>query len=106
VSAGVNAVNGSPNSSDSMQSIQNISVGRPGVDVSADTINGSLVGSVYYMVDGAPIGISENNSAALFPPWKFPKMAWRKFASKPKYACLVSERRCRRHQPGHQVWHQ
>jgi hypothetical protein len=57
LSAGVNAVNGSPNSSDSMQSIQNISVGRPGVDVSADTINGSLVGSVYYMVDGAPIGI-------------------------------------------------
>ena len=47
LSAGVNAVNGSPNSSDSMQSIQNISVGRPGVDVSADTINGSLVGSVY-----------------------------------------------------------
>ncbi|MGC2272039.1 MAG: carboxypeptidase-like regulatory domain-containing protein, partial [Candidatus Sulfotelmatobacter sp.] len=48
LSAGVNAVNGSPNSSDSMQSIQNISIGRPGVDVSADTINGSLVGSVYY----------------------------------------------------------
>jgi hypothetical protein len=39
LSAGVNAVNGSPNSSDSMQSIQNISVGRPGGDVSADTIN-------------------------------------------------------------------
>ena len=73
LSAGVNAVNGSPNSSDSMQSIQNISVGRPGVDVSADTINGSLVGSVYYMVDGAPIGISENNSAAIIPAMEIPE---------------------------------
>jgi len=73
LSAGVNAVNGSPNSSDSMQSIQNISVGRPGVDVSADTINGSLVGSVYYMVDGAPIGIAENNSAAIIPAMEIPE---------------------------------
>ena len=73
LSAGVNAVNGSPNSSDSMQSIQNISVGRPGVDVSADTINGSLVGSVYYMIDGAPIGIAENNSAAIIPAMNVPE---------------------------------
>ncbi|MGC2791095.1 MAG: carboxypeptidase regulatory-like domain-containing protein [Candidatus Sulfotelmatobacter sp.] len=73
LSAGVNAVNGSPNSSDSMQSIQNISVGRPGVDVSADTINGSLVGSVYYMVDGAPIGVAENNSAAIIPAMEVPE---------------------------------
>ena len=73
LSAGVNAVNGSPNSSDSMQSIQNISVGRPGVDVSADTINGSLVGSVYYMLDGAPIGIAENNSAAIIPAMNIPE---------------------------------
>ncbi|MFZ0760851.1 MAG: carboxypeptidase regulatory-like domain-containing protein [Candidatus Sulfotelmatobacter sp.] len=73
LSAGVNAVNGSPNSSDSMQSIQNISIGRPGVDVSADTINGSLVGSVYYMVDGAPIGIAENNSAAIIPAMEIPE---------------------------------
>ena len=73
LSAGVNAVNGSPNSSDSMQSIQNISVGRPGVDVSADTINGSLVGSVYYMLDGAPIGIAENNSAAIIPAMEIPE---------------------------------
>ena len=73
LSAGVNAVNGSPNSSDSMQSIQNISVGRPGVDVSADTINGSLVGSVYYMIDGAPIGIAENNSAAIIPAMNIPE---------------------------------
>jgi len=68
LSAGVIPVNGSPNSSDSFQSVQNISNGRPGVDVSADTINGSLVGSVYYMLDGAPIGIAENNSAAISRP--------------------------------------
>ena len=73
LSAGVNAVNGSPNSSDSMQSVQNISVGRPGVDVSADTINGSLVGSVYYMLDGAPIGIAENNAAAIIPAMNIPE---------------------------------
>ncbi|HTU34464.1 MAG TPA: TonB-dependent receptor [Candidatus Acidoferrum sp.] len=73
LSAGVNAVNGSPNSSDSMQSIQNISVGRPGVDVSADTFNGSLVGSVYYMLDGSPLGIAENNSAAIIPAMSVPE---------------------------------
>lgn len=73
LSAGVNAVNGSPNSSDSMQSIQNISSGRPGVDVSADTINGSLVGSVYYMLDGTPLGVAENNSAAIIPAMSIPE---------------------------------
>ncbi len=73
LSAGVISVNGSPNSSDSMQSVQNISVGRPGVDVSADTINGSLVGSVYYMVDGAPIGVAENNAAAIIPAMNIPE---------------------------------
>jgi hypothetical protein len=73
LSAGVNAVNGSPNSSDSMQSIQSITSGRPGVDVSADTINGSIVGSVYYILDGAPIGIAENNSAAIIPAMNIPE---------------------------------
>jgi hypothetical protein len=73
LSAGVIPVNGSPNSSDSMQSVQNISVGRPGVDVSADTINGSLVGSVYYMLDGSPIGIAENNSGAIIPAMNIPE---------------------------------
>jgi hypothetical protein len=73
LSAGVTPVNGSPNSSDSMQSVQNISNGRPGVDVSADTINGSLVGSVYFMLDGAPIGIAENNSAAIIPAMNIPE---------------------------------
>jgi len=73
LSAGVVAVNGSPNSSDSFQSVQNISVGRPGVDVSANTFNGSLVGSVYYMLDGAPIGVAENNSAAIIPAMNIPE---------------------------------
>jgi len=73
LSAGVNAVNGSPNSSDSMQSIQNISIGRPGVDVSADTFNGSIVGSVYYMLDGTPLGVAENNSAAIIPAMSIPE---------------------------------
>jgi hypothetical protein len=73
LSAGVTPPNGSPNSSDSMQSIQNISVGRPGVDVSSSTINGAIVGSVYYMLDGSPIGIAENNSAAIIPAMNIPE---------------------------------
>lgn len=73
LSAGVTPPNGSPNSSDSMQSVQNISIGRPGVDVSSATINGSIVGSVYYMLDGSPIGIAENNSAAIIPAMNIPE---------------------------------
>ena len=73
MSAGVTPPNGSPNSSDSMQSIQNISVGRPGVDVSSATINGAIVGSVYYMLDGSPVGIAENNSAAIIPAMNIPE---------------------------------
>jgi hypothetical protein len=73
LSAGVTPPNGSPNSSDSMQSIQNISVGRPGVDVSSATINGAIVGSVYYLLDGSPIGIAENNSAAIIPAMNIPE---------------------------------
>jgi hypothetical protein len=73
LSAGVNAPNASPNSSDSMLSIQNISVGRPGIDISSATINGAIVGSVYYMVDGSPIGIAENNAAAIMPAMNIPE---------------------------------
>jgi hypothetical protein len=73
LSAGVTPANGSPNSSDSMQTVQNISIGRPGVDVSSATINGSIVGSVYYMLDGSPIGIAENNSAAIIPAMNIPE---------------------------------
>ncbi|MGD0567450.1 MAG: carboxypeptidase-like regulatory domain-containing protein [Candidatus Sulfotelmatobacter sp.] len=75
LSAGVIPVNGSPNSSDSTATsgAQNISSGRPGVDVSADTINGAIVGSVYYMLDGSPIGIAENNAAAIIPAMNIPE---------------------------------
>jgi hypothetical protein len=73
LSAGVTPPNGSPNSGDSMQSIQNISDGRPGVDISSATINGAIVGSVYYLLDGSPIGIAENNAAAIIPAMNIPE---------------------------------
>jgi hypothetical protein len=73
LSAGVTPPNGSPNSQDSMESIQNISIGRPGVDVASATINGSIVGSVYFMLDGSPIGVAENNSAGIIPAMNIPE---------------------------------
>src|SRR6202021_2093351 len=72
LSAGVTPANGAPNSSTS-QAIINISSGRPGVDVSSYTINGAIVGSVYYMVDGSPLGIAENNVAAIIPALDIPE---------------------------------
>ena len=72
LSAGVTPANGAPNSSSSF-AIENISSGRPGVDVSSYTINGAIVGSVYYMVDGSPIGIAENNVAAIIPALDIPE---------------------------------
>jgi hypothetical protein len=66
LSAGVAPANGTPNSSTSV-AIENISSGRPGIDVSSYTINGSLQGSVYYMLDGSPLGVTENNMAAIMP---------------------------------------
>lgn len=72
LSAGVTPANGAPNSSSSF-AIQNISSGRPGVDVSSYTINGAIVGSVYYMVDGSPLGIAENNVAAIIPALDIPE---------------------------------
>ncbi|MBB5055613.1 hypothetical protein HDF16_000282 [Granulicella aggregans] len=72
LSAGVTAANGSNNSSSSF-AITNISSGRPGVDVSSYTINGAIVGSVYYMVDGSPVGIAENNAAAIIPALEIPE---------------------------------
>ncbi len=74
LSAGVTPANGSPNSSSSY-AIQNISSGRPGVDVSSYTVNGSIEGSVYYMVDGSPVGIAENNAAAIIPAMDLPEDA-------------------------------
>jgi Carboxypeptidase regulatory-like domain len=72
LSAGVTPANGTPNSSSSF-AIQNISSGRPGVDVSSYTVNGAVEGSVYYMVDGSPVGIAENNAAAIIPAMDLPE---------------------------------
>jgi hypothetical protein len=72
LSAGVTPANGSPNSSSS-EAVINISTGRPGVDVSSYTINGAIIGSVYYMLDGSPLGIAENNAAAIIPAMQIPE---------------------------------
>lgn len=72
LSAGVTPANGAPNSSSS-QAIVNISSGRPGIDVSSYTFNGSLQGSVYYMLDGSPLGVAENNVAAILPAMEIPE---------------------------------
>jgi Carboxypeptidase regulatory-like domain len=72
MSAGVTPANGTPNSSSSY-AITNISSGRPGVDVSSYTVNGAIQGSVYYMLDGSPLGIAENNIAAVIPAMEIPE---------------------------------
>ncbi len=72
LSAGVTPANGAPNSSSS-QAIINISSGRPGIDVSSYTINGAIQGSVYYMLDGSPLGVAENNIAAILPAMEIPE---------------------------------
>lgn len=72
LSAGVTPANGAPNSSSSY-AITNISSGRPNVNVSSYTINGAIQGSVYYMVDGSPLGIAENNIAAIIPALEIPE---------------------------------
>jgi hypothetical protein len=72
LSAGVTPANGTPNSSTSQQ-ISSITSGRPGVDVSSYTINGAIIGSVYYMVDGSPLGIAENNAGAIIPALEIPE---------------------------------
>jgi hypothetical protein len=72
LSAGVTPANGTPNSSSS-QSINSITSGRPGIDVSSYTINGAIIGSVYYMVDGSPLGIAENNAGAIMPAMDIPE---------------------------------
>ncbi len=72
LSAGVTPANGSPNSSSSF-AINNISSGRPGVDVSSYTINGAIEGSVYFMVDGSPLGVGENNAGSIIPALEIPE---------------------------------
>jgi len=72
LSAGVTPANGTPNASSSFP-ITNIASGRPGIDVSSYTINGSIQGSVYYMLDGSPLGVAENNIAAILPAMEIPE---------------------------------
>lgn len=72
LSAGVTPANGAPNSSSSY-AITNISSGRPGVDVSSYTINGAIEGSVYYMLDGSPLGVAEQNAGAIIPALEIPE---------------------------------
>jgi len=74
LSSGVTPANGTPNSSSSY-AINNISSGRPNIDVSSYTVNGAIVGSVYYMVDGSPIGVAENNAGAIMPSTDIPEDA-------------------------------
>ncbi len=74
LSSGVTPANGAPNSSSSYD-IENISTGRPNIDVSSYTVNGAIVGSIYYMVDGSPIGVAENNAAAILPAMDLPEDA-------------------------------
>jgi len=71
LSAGVVPTNGTPNASDT----SGIFNTRPGADVSTYTINGALQGAVYYMLDGSPIGIAENNAASIIPAFQVPEDA-------------------------------
>jgi len=73
LSAGVTPPNASPNSSDSTQSIQSISNGNPGIDISAATINGAILESVFYMLDGSPLGVADNSPAAILPAMNIPE---------------------------------
>lgn len=75
LSAGVVPANGTPNSS-GYGAIFNA---RSLIDVSSYTINGSLQGSVYYMVDGSPIGVAENNVASTLPAFQVPEDAVEEF---------------------------
>jgi hypothetical protein len=74
LSPGVTPANGTPNSAQS-QAIISITNGRPGINVSSYTFNGAVQGSVYYMLDGSPIGVSENNAASILPAFQPPEDA-------------------------------
>ncbi|MGB9418650.1 MAG: carboxypeptidase regulatory-like domain-containing protein [Acidobacteriaceae bacterium] len=69
LSAGVLPTNGTPNASDTPGIFNQRSL----ADVSAYTINGSLQGTVMYMLDGSPIGIAENNAASIIPAFQVPE---------------------------------
>jgi hypothetical protein len=69
LSAGVLPANGTPNAADTASIFNQ----RSGADVASYTINGALQGSVYYMLDGSPMGIAENNLAAVIPAFSIPE---------------------------------
>ena len=69
LSAGVLPANGTPNAADT----PGLFTQRSLADVSSYTINGSLQGNSYYMLDGSPIGIAENNSGAIIPAFQVPE---------------------------------
>ncbi|HTX42375.1 MAG TPA: carboxypeptidase regulatory-like domain-containing protein [Acidobacteriaceae bacterium] len=71
LSAGVIPANGTPNSGE----LPTVFNARSLIDVSSYTINGALQGNVYYMVDGSPIGIPENNLATILPAMQIPEDA-------------------------------
>ena len=69
LSTGVLPANGTPNASDT----NGINNARSLIDVSSYTINGALQGNVYYMLDGSPIGVAENNAASIIPAFQVPE---------------------------------
>lgn len=73
LSAGVTPPNGTPDSQDSMLNIENISVGRPGILISSATINGAVEGSVYYMLDGSPLGVNSAEAGTIMPAMQIPE---------------------------------
>ncbi len=105
LSPGVTPANGSPNSSNS-QSIASITSGRPGIDVSSYTINGAIVGSVYYMAGRKPAGDRREqcggDSAGDGDSGRCGAGDARGDAEHPG---VLPERRSGRDQPGEQVGH-
>lgn len=71
LSAGVVPANATPNSGE-LPSVFNA---RSLIDVSSYSINGALQGDVYYMIDGSPIGLPENNVGTLLPAMQIPEDA-------------------------------
>lgn len=75
LSGGVAPTNGTANASET-QAVYNA---RPGANISSYTINGALGGSLYYMLDGSPISIAENNVGVLIPAFQIPLDAVQEF---------------------------
>jgi hypothetical protein len=69
LSAGVLPANGTPNAADT----PGIFNARSLADVASYTVNGALQGNSYYMIDGSPIGIAENNSGTIIPAFQIPE---------------------------------